>query len=186
METIEYKNHTIEIIHDQHPENPLEDWDLTGNIAYCSTRYVLGDKLLDPKEIEAIEKSKDYISVPVFAYIHSGIVLKTGETNPFHCDWDSGQSGIVYISKEEARKEYGWKKISPQRKEQIKQYLRHTVEVFSNYVSGNVYGYRIKNSNDEELDSCWGFFGDPDEEHGIISEAKSIVDHYIENEKEVA
>lgn len=175
--TINYKNHTIDIIRDQFLENPFESFDLVGNIAYKKgSRYILGNKPMSFEEMNRIENSNDYITLPVYAYIHSGVTIRT---YAFDCSWDSGQSGIVYIKKTTARDIMGWKKLSPQRSEYIRKLLRGTVNTYNDFLEGNVFGFSIKNGEGEELDSCWGFYGNPEDEGGIIDEAKRIVDFYI-------
>lgn len=33
----------------------------------------------------------------VWAYVHSGVVLRIAESNPFTCRWDSGLAGIITV-----------------------------------------------------------------------------------------
>jgi len=49
---------------------------------------------------------------------------------------------------------------------------------FASWVAGDVYGFVIRTEAGEHLDSCWGFYGDPDEQYGIKEEAKSQADYY--------
>ena len=48
------------------------------------------------------------------------------------------------------------------------------IEMYEQWCRGEVYGYVIEDSDEEEIDdcSCWGFFGDKD----CVEEAKSVVD----------
>lgn len=52
-ETIEYKNHTIEICYDESAPNPRKDWDPFGSLVCWHRRYSLGDKhsFDSPKEM---------------------------------------------------------------------------------------------------------------------------------------
>lgn len=51
-------------------------------------------------------------------------------------------------------------------------YLKSEVETYDQYLTGDVYGYVIEDKEGEELDSCWGFYG----EEYCLEEAKSIAD----------
>lgn len=56
--------------------------------------------------------------------------------------------------------------------------LKGSFKLYGDWAWGNVYGYQIIDKGGEDLDSCWGFYGDP-EESGIINEAKSVIDYYV-------
>lgn len=53
--------------------------------------------------------------------------------------------------------------------------LRDAAKLFEDYAFGNVYGFVVRNPEGEEVHSCWGYFGDPDES-GLIDDAQSHVD----------
>ena len=52
------------------------------------------------------------------------------------------------------------------------------VEEWNDYLHGNVYGFITKDANDNEIDSCWGFYGDW-ENSGILDEAKNSIDYAV-------
>lgn len=112
---------------------------------------------------------KYYISLPLYLYDHSGITMSTG---PFSCPWDSGQVGFIYVSRENAAKEW-----ADTTEKQARNYLCGEVEVYDQYLRGEVYGFVIEDLCGEEFDSCWGFFGDDWRTNGIA-------DHI--NESEIA
>lgn len=176
---INYKGYTINILQDENPESPRE-FDNLGKMLCFHKRYDLGDKhsftLKDVKRIEA-NKRKLYIVLPLYLYDHSGITI---DTSPFSCPWDSGQVGIIYVSKEEVRKEYGWKKITKKREEQIISYLKGEVKTYDNYLTGEVYGYEVE----ENGDSCFGFYGSNFESNGLLYYAKNSIDCSIEQQCE--
>ena len=105
----------------------------------------------------------DYHVLPVYLYDHSG---RTVSTTPFSCGWDSGQAGVVYIGKREfaASGIYGVKKSWPslKRNELAEKYLKSMVKELDDHMTGNIWGYTITDSDDEFVDSCWGFVGDPE------------------------
>jgi hypothetical protein len=146
----------IEIVHDIDPINPRKEFDHLGTMLYTSSRYLLGDKCVSASEIEEAVKDPSMITLPVYAYIHSGVVLSTG---PFTCPWDSGQCGIIYVSKYKVREDWKVKRISPKLHATILNCLQSEVQEFSDYLAGEVFGYRILDDDGAEVDSCWGFYG---------------------------
>lgn len=146
---------------DSFPVNPREDRCHSSVIIYSSDRYLLGDEKV---ERGTSVSTKDNIVLPVYAYIHSGVALNT---TGFSCPWDSGQSGWIYESKEAIRKEFGVKRISSKLRKTIEDRMRVEIEVFSNYLNGDVYGFVIEDPEGEEIDSCWGFYGDNWETNGM-------------------
>lgn len=149
-----------EIHYDQHATPPDTACTITYN---PRSRYVLGTVIADDERDEAIARSirsGEYIGMPVFAYVHSGVMIHAAEINPFHCRWDSGRSGWAYMTKAEVRSLMGVKRITKSIKEQALALVRAEVENFSQYLNGEVYGFVIRDTNtDEVLDSCWGMYG---------------------------
>lgn len=175
METVhteEYKGYTINIIPDEGADNP-RDWDNQGTMVCFHRNYTLGDKHeLSVEEAKELVSRKNVISLPLYLYDHSGITMNT---TGFHCPWDSGQVGFIYVTKEDVRKEYSVKKISKKLLNMVIQNLISEVKVYDAYLTGDVYGYEIEHDG-EYVDSCWGYFGEED----AIAEAKVAVDYYAE------
>lgn len=57
--------------------------------------------------------------------------------------------------------------------------LKGSIELFGNWAFGNVYGYQVLDANDEEIDSCWGFYGDYDKPFGAVHEAQAAINWHI-------
>lgn len=151
---------TVEIYHDQDSESP-RSWSTFGKILYVSNyRYVLGDEEATREEIEEIVNSNDFVSLPVYAYIHGNTVLKAFANNPFSCPWDSGQSGIVYVSKEDIAKEFG--DTSEESINKAILLMQGQVDTFSQYLNGEVYGFILKDAEGNQVDSCWGYYDTPE------------------------
>ena len=105
--------------------------------------------------------------LPVYMYDHSGITISTG---PFSCPWDSGPVGIIYVTKDTCEKQ----QIKFEDAENI---LKNEITTLDQYLTGDVWGYAIYSTEDEEFanqilthedelpddrnqeDGCGGFFG---------------------------
>ena len=185
----------IEIFPDNNPDNP-RNWDNLGTMICFHTRYHLGDKhdynhsdynSWDEMEKAIVKENNVAVILPLYLYDHSGITIST---TPFSCGWDSGQIGFIYISKEDVRKEYGGKIVTKKLKEKAKAILEGEVKTYDQYLVGDVYGYKISkittcdqgHEHKEEIDSCWGFYG----EDYCMEEAEGIVQYYIKKETEKA
>jgi hypothetical protein len=106
-------------------------------------------------------------------YDHSGITISTGS---FSCQWDSGQVGFIFVSKHKVQKE-GIDETK------VEDYLNGEVETYDQYIRGDVFGYKVYkvstcdlgHEHEEELDSCWGFYGDEE----CMTEGEGVVKYYM-------
>ena len=181
-------NYLIEIIQDNDPQSPRE-WDNLGKMICFHGRYDLGDKhdyqsndysgwSEQRKDIE--KKENVCVMLPLYLYDHSGITMST---SPFGCRFDSRCVGFIYVTKEQVRKEYGVKRINKKLIEKVTKVLEGEVKTYDQYLTGDVYGYRISkitecelgHEHKEEVDSCWGFYGEDE----CMTEAEGIVDYHI-------
>lgn len=175
----------ITIGQDTDSESPL-DWNTSIKVAYCSNRYNLGnehvpnfaehmmdlleygdeyrlrmyDKHGDTKDLfdvllERLNK-KGYVALPVYAYIHSGVVVAT---TPFSCPWDSGLSGFTYVKRTDYIKDFGTKRNI--KNSAIEEHLKINLNTFNEWLRGNVYRFLIEDEETGDvLDSCGGFYSD--------------------------
>lgn len=203
-ETIELPNNRLlKIYQDENPESPRSCWDNLGKMVCVHRRYNLGDHNLDDRlevlqymadhmditkiitdldledEIynnedkleEWLNSRKDWICLPLYLYDHSGITMST---SPFSCSWDSGQVGFIFCSTDMIIKEYG--DTSPETLEKVTKILENEVEIYDQYLTGDVYGFKIVklstcdhgHTHEDEEDSCWGFYGSDIKENGIL------------------
>lgn len=165
VETIEINDNVrVRIEYDTDPPSPVE-CDNLGEIAYSSSRYCLGTEDVSQERLREIHEkieSGEYLGLPVYAYVHSGATIRCG--SGFSCPWDSGQSGFVYCTKEKAIAEFGKRVLTKKVKEKALNCLRAEVEVFDQYLTGDVYGIIVEtrageDDEWEEKESCWGFYG---------------------------
>jgi hypothetical protein len=183
VKTEEYRGFKIQFYQDECPESPRE-WDNLGTMVCFHKRYDLGDKHdIDAESfngwdemVSYLEKERDAaIVLPLYLYDHSGITMNT---KGFSCPWDSGRIGFIFIDKTKVRKEYSVKHISPQLRQRVTGYLENEVKTYDQYLRGEVYGFTITDADGENLDSCWGYYGDEGIEDAL-KECKATIDHHI-------
>jgi hypothetical protein len=119
-------SYCLKIEHDDTALHPRHDNDNLGTMICWHRRYNLGDKhrfaeprdflesLAEEFEIKRIDEksnselftqiSKHVLILPIYGYEHGGLTIRTSK---FLCPWDSGQVGYIYVSKKQAREEYG-------------------------------------------------------------------------------
>ena len=175
----------VSITQDTDPMNPRE-WDNCGIMTCSHRRYTLGDEEAqfqvedfnswDEVEDHLINECDAVIILPLYLYDHSGITMSTTSFRGRapHASWDSGQVGFIYTTREKICEMQGWKRLTKERKAKVEKYLVGEVETYNQYLTGDVYGYSIE-VDDEEVESCWGFFG---EKHAK-EEAASVAEHYL-------
>lgn len=146
-------------------ESPRE-WDNLGIMVAFHRRYNLGDKT-DLKEsmFEGWDDLEEYLRrkegaeviLPLYLLDHGGISIST---TPFSCGWDSGRVGFIYATREKIFEEYPTcHRLTKKLRERVASQLREEVKVYDMYLTGDVWGYRVIDDDDEEIDSCWGMFG---------------------------
>lgn len=195
IESVEYRGHTIEIHYDEGGSafaNP-RDWSNLGSIICWHRKYNLSDKdrpddgpsgepdrghfAYLPEDFRKWAKEHRAIMLNIYMYEHSGIALST---SPFSCPWDSGQIGFIYVLPSKVREEFKVKSINGALKKKVLKQLEDEVKIYGSYVSGEVFDYVIKNTEDEVVGSCGGFVGH-DEIKFMIESAREEIDSLIED-----
>lgn len=149
-----------------------EGWSMHGNEK--------SDAMIKKHILEALDKH--VVMLPLYLYDHSGITMSTGS---FSCQWDSGQVGNIYMTREKIRKEQGWKVLTKSRREKIAKYLEGEVETYDQYLTGEVFGFTVVDPDDEDdpIDSCWGYYGDDHRASGLLETAENAIDCHIERNR---
>lgn len=208
VDTVEYKGYEIGIYVDDTPFNPREEYDNMGHMVCWHRDYILGDKQTewymespdafhgwldgdeedwdgDEEDWDCGHPARDDIAVmlPLYLMDHSGLWMNTGGFSGVDSHgWDWGQVGYIYVTNDEVIHEYG--DLSKESIARAEKYLRGEVETYSDYISGQVYGYIITGPEGEDIGGCWGYFGS-DRDY-MIEEAKNTVDYDIEKQAELA
>lgn len=171
-ERFTYNGFTITIEPDcDGSDNGPRDWDNVGTMVCWHNRYTLGDiqpacspdkymlELMQLREyrlhvywvpddikLEHVKRyiNKHFIVLPLYLYDHGGLSMCT---SPFGCPWDSGQVGFIYV--ERTSREYSDPIAG----------LTAEVDIYDQWLRGDVYCYTVEDSAGEILDSCCGFYG---------------------------
>ena len=190
INTIRKGNYKLEIFYDEHPDSP-RSWDNLGKMVCFHRRYNLGDKHNYDYDYsgwgemkEAIIKAENVaVILPLYLYDHSGITISTSS---FSCNWDSGCVGFIFVSKERLRKEYNVKRITKDIIEKATKVLQGEVETYDQFLTGEVYGYRVSKievcdkgcEHSEEVDSSWSYYG----MDSVEEEGNGVLDYYVNKE----
>jgi hypothetical protein len=184
MEAIEEKrigNYLIKIFPDEDPESPNDWGDEERFLVFDHRQFYVERKGFSPRDIYAHGgKVKGYYVFRCYAYIHSGVALAVESHSFPDARWDVSSTGWWLIKREKGT----WT-----RKAALKA-AEELCETWNEYLSGDVYGYKIFETKDgcdtedddsmDELDSCWGFYG----QEYCMTEAESLVNHYIKKDNE--
>lgn len=173
------------------------DWDNLGTMVCWHHSYILGDTggnpkhresrglgrdefpaFLTPDDFTEWMEHKDTVIRPLYLYDHGGIGMSTDNSRyPFNCRWDAGQVGWIYVLHWQIAKEYG--NASDENIAKARRCLLAEVEVYNQFISGQVYGYIVKDHSGEHLDSCWGYYGYDHKASGLLEAAHSYVDWHL-------
>lgn len=86
------------------------------------------------------------VVLPLMMYEHSNIHIYVGETG---CRWDSGRLGVIFKIIDEGEGET---------RQTVEEILHGEVEIYDQYVSGEVYSFLIFDDVGDCVDSCSGFY----------------------------
>ena len=180
-ERINHVGFTIVIEHDDDCGNPRAV-DPTMNaslfLGLRHRRYAIGDEELDLDDYcdadgghpASVEELMDAVAARHdAAYIckvgmidHSGVAYYFGggasASDPG--GWDSGTCGFLLYPRAMLA-ECGLVPSDVLDDAKFEEWARGEIQEYSDWASGNCYGYRILDCNGDEVDACWGFIGDP-------------------------
>ncbi|WP_330593358.1 VirB4-like conjugal transfer ATPase, CD1110 family [Faecalicatena fissicatena] len=143
-----------------HDEAGMKRYERMVNIV--SSRFRHGPKTEERAIDEAMQKviSEKYLMLPLYLYDHSGLAMSTESFSGRapHAEWDSGQVGWIYVSKEDALKEFDADKMTGAIRQKADALMRSEVAAYDSYLRGECYGFELY-KNGELSDSCWGFMG---------------------------
>jgi len=153
----------------------------------------------DEPELWEGHRYHEYWIFPVEAYIHSGVSLSLF-TGTKQCRWDSSVSGYILAYKEEFKDLETAKTAAEGLIKTWNQYLSGEIYGFIIEKPNTIYStskeefdtlcitgtfsseafLRVaeEDTDWEEIDSCWGYYGEP-EESGLLDEARMVIDNLV-------
>ena len=154
------------------PPSPRDDDGNVGIIAlYPGCDYDFADERLDEVPDDAI------VSLPIYAYVHGGIVLGFADNDFPDRQWDVGHIGFMYTTKERIDKEAGMKMT----KAEIRKDFQGELDDLNACLAGNIYYYAIEKRSTRggcrtsEVVETLGSYYDEDE---ALSEAAGAVRYF--------
>lgn len=162
IEIHEVNGYTVELHFDHDPLNPRE-WDNLGIMLCGHPSYELGDEQVDTSRFSSWSEINEWlhqergalVSLPLRLYDHSGLSMSTNMDYPYNDRWDSMTVGFIYTTKERC----DYIGVTNQSPEHLKKLLRDEVDIYNDYLTGQVFGFVIKDAWDEVRESIWGYYG---------------------------
>lgn len=184
--------HKIESDYDRDPLNPRKDFDNLGKMVFKKqSRYSLGDIQTDEfaeffedelKEIDSdsltekqlfdIWSKHQFFVLPINIFEHSNIALHPGTLNTRTEKWLDGSfieeitnSGFIYVSKDnEEVQEYLKEHSEEETKQWIENVFKGEIELYSQYVNGEVYTitdsvFNPKTLNWDKQNEVFSYYG---------------------------
>lgn len=179
---------TVKIYYDESPESP-RDWTVGAQMVMSHRNYDLpNDAGISFDDFEGWREIALYLTqkqgalmvMPVYMIEHSGVALRVGAGgNPFWEDpgeWDSGIVGLAYVTPQTWADTQGEPAYtgSEEDQEQARNLITSDVEVYGQYLNGEVYGYTITDTDGEVMDSLWGMYGYEYAENEARAAAKAL------------
>jgi hypothetical protein len=177
-------DYLVRTYYDDYPDNP-RNWDNLGTMVCFHKRHDLGDTT-DYRSVhygawgdlrnDIEEKEGEVTILPLFLYEHGGITIRT---SPFGCQFDSGQVGFIYVSKDKIEKEG----IDESK---VIEYLENEVETYDKFLRGECFGYKVfkiktcslGHKHEEEVESCFGYYDEDD----CMTDGVGMVDVHLKSE----
>ena len=150
---------SLKIVSDPNPSSPRQFLNI-GTIYYYDSKRPFGDVLVPRQEITKMMQSVKVTYYPIYGYMGERTELNMVGYNHI---LGSFFNGIIAIDKEKIRDLYQVNKIKPELKEKVKLALQREVFEYSAYLSGNMFGYEIR-EEDKLIDFRYGFFSEQDAE----------------------
>jgi len=190
MEAVESKRigkYLIKVVQDEQADSP----DCWGNddafVVYDHRQFYVKREGFAPRDIFDHTNARHkmfydghYVFV-LYAYIHSGVALSVGDHNFPDARWDVSSTGYVVVKRQ--KEMYN--------REKAFKLAEAITEEWNQYLSGDVYGYKVYDmtgaditEEDEDegemVESCWGFYGDHEY---CMKEAVGITEYMVEQDK---
>lgn len=107
-------------------------------------------------KLEAVRAIYEIIGVPAIVTTSNG-----------HCQGDWAE--ILVVAPPDVAKKFGCADVKTED-------LEATADLYGDWAWGNVFGYIIEDAEGDEIDSCWGYYGDEFDKSGLEEAALNAAD----------
>lgn len=215
-ESIEYKNHKIQIINDLSAQNPYEDFDGLPRLMVNYEGSFIKYGTFDVDDILTLEKEqvKTHLTTvknilndqrPLLTILRTETYLDRFDNalEPFNEYLQEFYGGLTKKDKLVMLSEFLTIKNIPHlltksrghsqgdyvelllvsdEEEYTQENFQGAADLYSAWAWGDVYGYAIS-TEEEEIDSCFGFYGCDHEKSGLMEYAKNAIDCQIHSQR---
>lgn len=174
---------TVKLYVDEDAQSP-DSWDNLATFEH-SSGYTFGETIGEPERgwnvyiraLTLIDGAAAVLPVRLSDYGSSGI--RTHETTP------DDANAVLFTTHKRINELWG---ESPEYhdREWATNALRGELEVWNQYLDGDVYGYKVTDETGEHVDSCWGFYGFEYAKEEAREALEACVSQRHERRKEVA
>lgn len=156
-------------------------------VEFCHEAFI--EQATDEELFEII-KQNTFI-LPLYLYDHSGLTISTKHVYPYNDRWDAGQVGWIFVTKEKAKKELP-NSTDEELEKKVIEILEGEVEEYDCYLTGEVYGFVIKEEEKCEccghvdydiVESCFGFYGNDFEKNGLYDAIPEEYRHLLKEQE---
>lgn len=154
------KKRILTVEYDEHAEDPRKWAEYDSTMACVSRDLNIGDQHdYDVDALNEIQASDKYVALPIYKYEHSGVTINT---TGFSCRFDSGQIGVIFISKEDIRKHNKVKRVTEKLVNEYKAKMVAEVAEYALYLEGESYSYNVEEVGGDGDEPWHSYLGDMD------------------------
>lgn len=186
LEPIQVGDYTVQVVYDQLAENPRDEFDTLGTIeVFGRFQPALGsndcdhsansrrEKELDEALREILDDDPTAVVLPLnvkydgvidvavpstrdkFTAAIAGYLL-TGDEETLVQQLPERVDAFIYANTRQLIHEY--EDDSPETRTIALDVMKGEIATYNQWVNGDVYGFIVTNADDDEIDSCWGFY----------------------------
>jgi hypothetical protein len=171
------------MLYEDNDQNPRRDFDQVSTII-TDKHYDFSDvQVSSEEELKEWKEQNDVVlTFPLNCYEHSGVSLSISNGYPYNDQWDAGQIGEVVVTRKSMKEMWGISYLTKKNTEMLTNAVEAEIEQLTQWLNGEVYGYQLfetktcnlNETHEEEIDSCWGFYGYDPETNGISDDIKNF------------
>lgn len=184
---ITYQKHIIDIVFDNEACSPRESGTNLTTIVCMHPTYKLGDKNheFDLSRYETFDELYKAIAkkmqrndgMPMM--VIKALYLSTGDKMSIHTMPGKGRVkiGFAFIEGRKALKHIGVTKLAHNHKVKVYNIMEREVELYSQYLQDEVYGFRILDRDGSEVHHEFGYIGCDHIDSGLLGTAHTYIDN---------